>query len=166
MRFARSLGPALLAALGGSLLSGHARAQQATTTFNVTATILPACTVRATDLNFGTYAQAQVDQTSTITVTCTNTTEWEVGLSAGNSLSIASRHMTGPGPSNLDYNLFTTAGRTIVWGDHPALPGQDAVSGVGTGNAQPLTVYGRIPAGQQKPDPGNFIDTITVTITF
>ncbi len=169
MRGSPPFGPALLlAALGAGLLCGQAHAATATATFTVTATINPVCTIQASALNFGTYAEAQVDGTSTITVTCTNTTGWEVGLNAGSSAgaTAGNRRMTGPGPSSLNYGLFTDAARTITWGDHPALPGQNTVSGVGTGNAQVLTVFGRIPADQRTPRPGAFLDTITATVTF
>ena len=168
MRFVGRRGLVLLAAFGASLPSGQVRAGTVTATFNVTATINPACTIQAGDLNFGAYAQAQVDGQSTITVTCTNTTAWEVALNEGSSVgaTIGNRRMTGPGPSNLNYGLFTDAARSITWGDHPALPGQNTVSGAGTGSAQALTVFGRIPAGQRTPRPGTFLDTITVTVTF
>jgi len=39
------------------------------------------------------------------------------------------------------------------------------VSGTGTGAAQVLTVYGRIPANQTALI-GNYTDTVTVTVTF
>ena len=165
MRVAKPFGMVLLAA---TVLSGSADAGTATATFQVTATINPACTIQATPLNFGTYAEAQVEGQSTITVTCTNTTGWEVGLNEGSSAgaTVGNRRMTGPGPSSLNYELFTDASRTIIWGDHPALPGQNTVSGVGTGSAQAVTVFGRIPASQRTPRPGAFLDTITATITF
>ena len=168
MRFVGPHGPVLLAVFAASLLAGQAVAGTATATFNVTANINSACTIQASALNFGTYAAATLDGESTITVTCTNTTAWEVGLNAGSSFgaTINNRRMTGPGPSNLNYNLFTDAARTITWGDHPILPGQNTVTGIGTGGAQALTVFGRIPADQRTARPGAFLDTITVTITF
>jgi spore coat protein U-like protein len=39
------------------------------------------------------------------------------------------------------------------------------VSGTGNGNAQTLTVYGQLPAGQYV-TPGAYADTITATITY
>jgi spore coat protein U-like protein len=168
VRLAERLALALLAALSAGLLSARANAASVTATFTVTATITPACTIQASELNFGSYADAQVDGQSTITVTCTNTTGWEVALNEGSSAgaTIGNRRMTGPGPSSLNYGLFTDAARTINWGDRPALPGQNTVSGTGTGAGQALTVFGRIPAGQRTPRPGTFLDTITATITF
>lgn len=168
MRFMGPRGPALLAAFGASILASHAVAGTATATFNVTANITSACTVQASDLNFGTYADVDLDGESTITVTCTNTTAWEVGLNSGSSTgsTVNNRRMIGPGPSNLNYNLFTDAARTITWGDRDILPRQSTVTGTGTGSAQALTVFGRVPAGQLTSNPGAYLDTITVTITF
>jgi spore coat protein U-like protein len=122
----------------------------------------------ATNLDFGTYIENQLDGQSTITVTCTNGTAWEVGLNAGSSLgaTVNSRSMTGPGLSSLSYNLFTDPARTITWGFRPLLPGQETVSGVGTGAAQVSAVYGRIPANDRSAAPGAFTDTITATVTF
>lgn len=160
--------PFVMVLLVATVLSGQADAGTATATFQVTATINPACTIQATQLNFGAYAEAQVNGQSTITVTCTSTTTWEVALNEGSSAgaTIGNRRMTGPGRSSLNYELFTDAAHTIVWGDHPALPGQNTVSGVGTGSGQAVTVFGLIPADQRTPRPGAFLDTITATITF
>src|SRR5512139_2308863 len=66
----------ILAAVAfGLAAAGSAQAQTATTTFNVTANVTSSCTVSATDLLFGAYtatAASPLDQTSTISVTCTN----------------------------------------------------------------------------------------------
>jgi spore coat protein U-like protein len=41
----------------------------------------------------------------------------------------------------------------------------DAVAATGNGSAQSFTVYGRVPP-QAAPAPGNYSDTITVTVTY
>jgi spore coat protein U-like protein len=43
--------------------------------------------------------------------------------------------------------------------------GTDTVAGTGNGTDQPLTVYGRVPAGQQAPS-GSYTDSVTGTITY
>jgi len=154
--------------LGGTLAfgfsSGLAVAQQtATTTFQVTATVQATCLISATDLAFGTYIGVQTDATSTITVTCTNTTPWTIGLNAGTApgATVTTRRMIN-GAAQLAYALFRDAGRTLNWGN---TIGTDTLSGTGTGIATPLTVYGRVTAAQ-FPAPGGYVDTITATITF
>ena len=49
-----------------------------------------------------------------------------------------------------------------MWGNTVST---DTVAGTGNGSGQSYTVYGRIPA-QTTPAPGNYADTITVTVTY
>ncbi|MBD3828781.1 MAG: spore coat U domain-containing protein [Stenotrophomonas sp.] len=150
--------------LGACLMPGAAQAATATTTFQVTATVLATCQVSATPLAFGNYAGSQTDATSTISVTCTNGTAYNVGLDAGTAdgATVTTRKMTGPGGALLGYALYSDSARITNWGN---TVGTDTVTGTGTGLAQTLTVYGRIPAGSM-PTPGAYADTITVTVTY
>jgi spore coat protein U-like protein len=154
----------LLLTLGWSTASDKAGAATATTTFQVTANVSVACTIIATDLTFPDYVAAAVTGQSTITVRCTNTAQWNVGLNAGTgpSATVTTRKMTGPAPFHLNYSLSTDPTHTTNWG-HTV--GTDTVSGSGTGGDQVVTVYGRIPASQAV-GPGGYADTITATITF
>ncbi len=134
-----------------------------TSTFQVTATVASSCTVTATSLAFGNYTLAQLDNSSTITATCTNGTTYTIGLDAGNfsGATTTTRRMTGPSAAGLSYSLFSDSGRTTNWGNATG----SWVSGTGTGAAQVLTVYGRIPANQTALI-GSYTDTVTVTLTF
>jgi spore coat protein U-like protein len=135
-----------------------------TTNFTVTAVVAKDCTVTATNLAFGTYTGAQVRSTSTITATCTSSTTYTVGLNAGTATgaTVTNRSMTGPGSALLHYSLFNNSGYTTNWGNSSAT---NWVAGTGNGSAQPLTVYGQIPAGQYA-TPGSYADTITVSVTY
>jgi spore coat protein U-like protein len=141
-----------------------AAAATATATFQVTATVLATCLITANPLAFGTYAGTQTDATTTLSVTCTNTTGYTVGLDAGTGAgaTVASRRMTGPGSAVLTYGLFTDSARGTVWGN---TVGTNTVAGTGSGLAQTLTVYGRVPASQFVA-PGAYVDTVTATINF
>lgn len=134
-----------------------------TSTFQVTATVASSCTVTATSLAFGNYTLAQLDGTSTITATCTNGTTYTIGLDAGtfSGATTSTLRMTGPSAAGLSYSLFSDSGRTTNWGNATG----SWVSGTGTGAAQVLTVYGRIPANQTALI-GSYTDTVTVTVTF
>jgi len=158
-RLAGLLGLASIAAPG-------AQAATATTTFQVLANVQSTCIAAATDLNFGNVGviTAPIDQTSTITVTCTNGTTYNVGLNAGTGTgaTLPSRKMVN-GTNLLNYTLFRDTARTQIWG---TTVGTDTVAGAGNGNAQNLTVYGRILAPQTSPPPGLYTDTITVTVTY
>jgi spore coat protein U-like protein len=139
-----------------------------TTTFDVTVKIIADCTIAASPLDFG---QSQgvlattVTSNTTLQVTCTNTTPYNVGLSAGTASgsSIAARLMGGTGgnTSTVAYNLNLTAGGGN-WGN---TQGTDTLSGTGTGASQNLTVYGVVPV-QSTPQPDTYKSTITATVYF
>jgi spore coat protein U-like protein len=132
--------------------------------FSVTSTVVPGCTVGATNLAFGAYTNALINSTSTITVTCPSGTTYQVGLNAGTAsgATVTNRNMTGPGGALLGYKLFRNAAHTLNWG---STVGSDTLAGSGNGSAQLLSVYGQLPGGQSA-RPGNYSDTITVTITY
>src|SRR5262249_56597254 len=100
----------------------------------------------------------------TITVTCTNTSPYNVGLDPGTATgaTVTTRKMSGPGGALLAYALYQDAAHTKNWGN---TVGTDTVAGTGNGNAQSLTVYGQVAAGQYV-TPGAYADTITATITY
>lgn len=153
---------ALSAALAS--LTGQAVAATTTSSFSVTATVASTCSATATNLSFGTYnaLTAPGDGTSTVTVQCTLSTGYSVGLNAGtgSGATVATRKMM-QGADILEYSLFKDETRSQVWGE----TGAETVSGSGTGAAQVHTVYGRIPIGQYV-NPGDYSDIITVTVTF
>ena len=146
--------------------AGALQAASTTSTFAVQVAITATCTINsASTLNFGTQGvlATNVDQTSTLQVTCTNTTPYNIGLNAGtgSGATVAVRKMTSGG-ATINYSLYTDAGRSTVWGNTVST---DTQAGTGSGAAQNYTVYGRIPA-QTTPAPGNYADTITVTVTY
>jgi spore coat protein U-like protein len=72
------------------------------------------------------------------------------------------------GTGTLQYNLYTTAALTTVFGDTSGSTGQDAGTGTGMANALTYTVYGQLPdsATNQASTPATYTDTITVTVTY
>jgi len=155
---------ALSAALAS--LTGQAAAVTTTSSFSVTATVLTTCSVSSTDLGFGNYdalAAQALDTTSTVSVQCTLSTGYSVGLNAGigSGATVTTRKMTSTDSATLDYSLYQDNGRSVVWGES----GAAAVTGTGTGAQVDHTVYGRIPTGQYV-SPDTYSDTITVTVTF
>ncbi|MDB5658751.1 MAG: spore coat protein [Cypionkella sp.] len=148
-------------------VSDPAFAQTATDTFDVTITIADDCEITSTEtLDFGTSGvlTAAVDQTATLEVTCTTGTPYDIGFDAGAAVgaSTALRGMTSPATDIITYQLFQNAGRTVNWGN--TVP-TDTVASIGTGSAQALTIYGRVPA-QSTPATGVYTDTVTATVTF
>ncbi len=156
---------ALGIAAGGISLSPHAAAAASlNATVAVTATVQATCNFTAANLDFGVYAGAQKDTTSTVAVTCTNGTTFNVGLlpGAGVGATVANRVMTGTGGTANTYALYMDSERSHPWG---MTVGSDTVAGTGNGNAQAFTVYGRMRAGQFV-TPGTYNDTITATVSY
>ena len=146
--------------------AGQAQAATSTATFAVQVSITATCTINsAGTLNFGSVGllSANTDQTSTIQVTCTNTTPYNIGLDAGTGTgaTVATRKLTS-GSKTINYTLYSDSGRTTVWGNTIS---SNTVAATGSGAAQNYTVYGRTPA-QTTPAPGSYSDTITVTVTY
>lgn len=159
----------------GALLgfAGTASAQTATSTFNVTATVAENCLVSGTNLAFGTYTPAggALSGTSTVTVRCTRTTPYTVSLNAGTTVGgTLAQRLLANGAETLQYNLYTTGGFTTIWGDGTGGTGTVAGTGNGMsiGAANTHTVHGQLPdnATNQDAPPGNYSDTITVTVTY
>nr|WP_314543973.1 spore coat protein U domain-containing protein [uncultured Massilia sp.] len=108
---------------------------------------------------------AAVTANSTINVTCTNTTPYNVGLNAGTGTGSTgtNRYLSGTGANTgtVRFNLYQSPGSGL-WGN---TQGTDTMSGVGNGNLQTLTVYGEIPV-QTTPAPDSYKSTVTATVYF
>jgi spore coat protein U-like protein len=162
--FKSALPAAMVGALALCLAPTSASASTSVpTTFSVTATVQATCLISATTLAFGTYTGVVANNTSTVTVTCTNTTPYTLGLDAGTSTgaTVTTRKMTGPSSALLSYSLFSDGSRTVNWGNTTG----SWVSGTGNGAGQGITVYGQVGAGQYV-TPGAYSDTITATVTY
>ncbi len=139
------------------------------------------CTITLSPINFGVYdpieTTANVDINGNVRVGCILTIVEAAGfgalvtisLSTGSSGSYAPRTMRQGATSILQYNLYITAARAIVWGDGSG--GTQVVSGSvggllsGQPNPRNFPVFGRLPPAQ-NPAVGVHTDTITVTVTF
>ncbi|MCP3715487.1 spore coat U domain-containing protein [Paraburkholderia sp. CNPSo 3281] len=142
----------------------------ATATFNVTLTLQANCSISATPLNFGTNGvlATALNQQTSVAVTCTNTTPYNVGLDAGTvaGSTVTSRLMAGTATGNtgttVAFQLYQDAGRTTVWGN---TQGTNTVAGTGTGSAQSIPLYGQVPA-QTTPKPDTYQTSVTATVYF
>lgn len=144
-------------------LAGPVLAATSTGSLTVTATVASTCSVNSPTLAFGTYNPVSAsDSTTDISVTCTNTTPYTVGLDAGSGTgaSVTDRKMMN-GANILNYTLYSDSGRTTNWGNTAG----SWMSATGDGSAQLHTVYGRVPASQFV-DPGSYSDTVVITVTY
>ena len=65
------------------------------------------------------------------------------------------------GGAFVDYELYQDAARSVRWGE-----GAESLALSGTGTSQPLTIYGRVLAGQTTPAAGTYLDTVRMTIAW
>jgi spore coat protein U-like protein len=152
-----------------------ASAASATTTFTVSASVLKTCSVSASNLAFGNYTPGAgaLTATSSVSVLCTNGTTFTTALNGGTTTggTVAQRLMAqSAGTGTLQYNLYTTAAHSIVWGDGTGSSVTESGTGAGmaSGNAQSLTVFGQLPdnATNQAAPVAAYSDVITVTVTY
>lgn len=136
-----------------------------TFSFSTTATVPNVCTIdTAGDMDFGSILAIQtglIERTSTIRLTCTRRTAWQIGLSEGVNASGGSRRMAGPGGQFITYDLY----RSAQWDRWGTALNNNTVAGTGDGTSQPVTVHGRI-LNQPLTRAGSYRDTITVIVTY
>jgi spore coat protein U-like protein len=126
------------------------------------------CSISTTPVVFGTYnvfSSAPVDSTGTVSYQCNGGAKNVLlTMTRGQSVTYLPRQLE-KGSEKLTYNLFLDAARTTIWGDFSA--GTGGYSNVDPPNKQDfnVTVYGRIPAGQDI-SAGSYSDTVTVLMNF
>ncbi|RZI94401.1 MAG: SCPU domain-containing protein, partial [Variovorax sp.] len=134
--------------------------------FIASATVTKSCVVTATPLNFGPVdglpGSVNIDGQSTISVKCSRPTPYTVALTPQNGNAAGAgvlRAVTGGNTDTVPYRLFSNAGRTVPWGNSG-----NTVGGTGTGLAQSLPVYGRVPNANVTPD--DYLDIVTVNVSY
>src|SRR5690606_17838143 len=138
--------------------------------FVATATVRPSCSVvTASDMSFnpggmplsGTRT-GNLASISTIDLTCTNRTSWQVGLDDGlHATAGGTRQMCNPDGACIAYRLNRTSGIN-PWGDDIDV---NTVEGTSSGTSQSLTVHGRVD-DQPLLQAGRYSDTVKVVLTY
>jgi spore coat protein U-like protein len=138
----------------------------------------PNCSFTITNVSFGTVdltANTTFDTTGTLSATCRGDNNATMRVcpnfanGTGGSNSGDPRFMLN-GSTQLNYNLYSDAARTIVWGSHldgfaSTPPTIDIpLNGSGNGSAN-VTIYGRIWAAQQTLPPGSYSSAFSGTNT-
>jgi len=125
------------------------------------------CTVTAQPIAYGNYnpfSTSPLNRTGRITVICNGKGTLTAALSSGQSGSYNPRYMiSGTTSDQLNYNLYTTAARVIIFGDGTG--GTQTVSRNFKNNTVRIRIYGQIPA-LENIVPGSYTDSIFATVTF
>jgi len=165
--FTLTLAAALLAA---GPMPAPAGAQQASTTLLVHAVVVRNCTVVTTPVDFGNYdplvanRTQPLDSTGTVTVECTKGVAPAVELDLGQNADGTNRRMAGGAAEFLGYELYADPGHSNIWGTGTQGLSLPSSPGVG-GTPAPQMIYGRV-AGGQNVAPGDYNDTVNVTVIF
>ncbi len=128
------------------------------------------CTMSVTSVAFGTYsptAATALDGTGGVRLDCRHNVTPIVAIATGNSGTYTVRRMTS-GTSQLQYNLFTNAGRTIVWGNSTGgsvTLTPPITQSVGLRRIREAPIYGRVSPGQNV-RAGTYTDAMFVTVSF
>ncbi|HDG7213513.1 spore coat U domain-containing protein [Acinetobacter nosocomialis] len=106
-----------------------------------------------------------------INATCNNGTPYSIYLGDGNNrISGGFRRMTNGSSQYIPYQLYKDTAYSTVWdttGGITAVGGSGGVSKTGSGTSQISNVYGKIPQGTAiSSTPGNYSDSIVVTVTY
>jgi spore coat protein U-like protein len=90
-----------------------------------------------------------------------------IGMSAGNSGSIAQRQLRAAGlPVPLLYNLYQDPALATIWSDNLGQNKVRITVAPGTTSESRLPVYGAIPGNQTAVRPGVYSDTLNLTFRF
>jgi spore coat protein U-like protein len=161
-------GATMAAVVAGVASYSQQRTEAATASANVavSASVAANCLVSAGTLAFGAYDPlaandtADLDATGSFDIRCTKGVTAQVGLGNGANWDGSTRRMV-VGSEYLNYALYRNAARDQVWDDSGNRYSYTAANK----SAQTLTIYGRVPGGQD-PGVGNFADTVAAVAEF
>lgn len=159
--------PAALATLGCAPLSSMA--DTATATFDVLLTITATCDISAgagSNINFGNHIRSETDLVAdnNIYVTCSASTPYNIGLLPTNTGATANGtgNLTSAASSDqVPYALWQDDAHSVPWGN---TVGTNTEAGTGTGDQQTVPVYATVASVNYTP--GDYTDTVTVTVTY
>lgn len=135
------------------------------TNMNITANVAANCKFvgSAQTLAFGGYdpqSTSPLDASSTFQLSCIAGTSVSIAMSNGQYPSGPQRRMFDGVNKYMDYQLYSNAARSTVWNATNTVNYSSSTSA-----PQTITVYGRVPAGQNV-NTGGYSDTVTITATF
>lgn len=151
-----------------------AQAGTATANLTVSITITASCTINAATLTFASTAGTSLTSTAvtgntTVSVNCTNTSPYAIGMGQGSNFSGGSNRMASGG-NFLPYGLYVNSGLTNPWttaaSNSTCTTTNDCYLGTGSGAAQSIPIYGQVPITANAPAPGTYTDTVTMTIIY
>jgi len=155
--------------LAGCLaLAATANAGSNSAPVEISAEVVSNCVIATSNLAFGQYdplaanSSQHLDASAIVTMLCTRATSAELSLDGGRNPIGATRALAGQ-VQHVSYQLFRDAGRTQEWGG--GFAGKMQFVSEGVHKPQQVTLYGRIPPGQEVLS-GIYTDVVTATVDF
>ena len=113
------------------------------------------------DLNFGQTDNLLQEKTSstTISLSCPINTTWKVSLDNGLNFDGTSKRMR-KGTDYIAYALYRDASLSQIW------DAKSIAQDVGNNGTQQIKIYGKIPIQSKTIPAGDYLDTVTVTLTY
>lgn len=136
--------------------------QTASNNLLVTAEYENGCNLQSVpDLNFGQTNNLLQEKTNstTISLSCPTNTSWKLGLDNGLNYDGVSRRMR-KGIDYIPYYLYKNSNYTQIWDTN-----SDS-QGVGNNGTQQIRIYGKVPIQNKLIPAGEYMDTVTVTLTY
>lgn len=133
--------------------------------FTVSAIVPAKCSVSNATLDFGArpVLSSNVDASTNLSVSCSRSLPYSVALNGGlTGATDPTQRAMSKVSERVYYGLYRDAARSQAWGSTTNV---NTYSGTGTGVAQSVPVYGRVPP-QTTPSPGTYTDTVVVTLTY
>lgn len=131
----------------------------------VTAQVIASCTMSATSMNFGSasFLTTARNASATLTLRCNAAVPATISMDngAGGGTGPTDRRMSS-GVNRIRYGVYRDAAGTQPWG---ATAGSDTQPVTTVAGNITVPVYGVVPV-QPAPTPGNYTDTIIVTVTY
>jgi Uncharacterized secreted protein len=137
--------------------------------FTVSATVTKFCNITtASNITLGNVASTQTNIAAfnTLSVACTSSTPYSIGLTPSNNSSTGSGVMkTNTGNTNntdqVPYQLRSASGTNgAPWGN----TAQNSITATGRGQTDSYSVYATVPSANYTPD--SYADTVTINVTY
>ena len=129
-------------------------------TLEVSFTILPGCVVGTAPLAFAASAGAHAEAEAAIDIRCSAETGVAVSLDDGRNAAGTARRLTSGMGVAVPYAIYSDPARTRRWDERPILA--DAAPD----RPLRLVAYGRIERGDTGVPPGDYRDSVTITVAF
>jgi spore coat protein U-like protein len=153
--------PIGLAAIAGLLLAAETAGAQSVQDQKllVQARIGEICTVISASLDFGQDVNlgAATNAEGAIVIDCVIETGFDVALDGGLHNAFGSGRRMSDGESNINYTLYSDAGRSNEWSPGELVPAE---------SGEPIPVYGTIPDQVDGHSPGLYTDEVLITLSF